>query len=472
MTTTSNQMDMAMISLDFISLRRVYETKSATPINVVRETFRRIRARGQDYVWTHLAPEEDVLAQAKELMTRDPATLPLYGLPFCVKDNIHVVGMPTTASCPAYSHYPEESATVVEKLIAAGALLIGKNTMDQFATGLVGIRSPGHPVNPFNPEYIPGGSSSGSAVAVAVGLVSFALGSDTGGSGRVPAGLNNVVGLKPTPGLISTAGMVYANRSFDCVPIFALTCADAQTVFDVAIGADAKDPCLRRDPLHVARASIPEHDFIVGIPDRNNRKFFGDQQAEHCFNRALDTIKKLGGSIQEIDFTPFTEISPMLFNGPILAERYASVGEFIESHRDEVDPVVASIIEKAKSYTAVDLVHEYYRFLTLKNAAYDELEKIDTLMVPTAGTIYKIKQVEEDPIAANANMGYYTYFANLLQLAVLAVPAGFREDGLPFGVCFIAGPQEDRALVSLGTRFQNSANEVLGATKIRMTGRV
>ncbi|MFZ3043121.1 MAG: allophanate hydrolase [Thiobacillus sp.] len=464
-------MNLTQTSLDFHSLGEAYKQRATTPVAVIREIYRRIRSRGQDYVWTHFAAEEAVIAQAEALMTRDPKTLPLYGLPFCVKDNIHVVGMPTTASCPAYSHYPDATATVVEKLISAGALLIGKNTMDQFATGLVGIRSPGHPVNPFNPEYIPGGSSSGSAVAVSAGLVSFALGSDTGGSGRVPAGLNNVVGLKPTPGLISTAGMVYANRSFDCVPVFALTCADAQTVFDVAIGADAKDPCLRRDPLHVARASIPENDFIVGIPDRNNRKFFGDQQAEHCFNRALDTIEKLGGTIREIDFTPFAEVSPMLFSGPILAERYASVGKFIENHRDEVHPVVASIIEKAKTYTAVDLVQEYYRLLALKAAAYNQLEKIDALMVPTAGTIYKIKQVEDDPVATNANMGYYTYFANLLQLAVLAVPAGFREDGLPFGVCFIAGPQEDRALVSLGTRFHDAANEVLGATNMRMTGR-
>lgn len=464
-------MNLTQRSLDFHSLGEAYKQRATTPVAVIREIYRRIRSRGQDYVWTHIAAEEAVIAQAEALMTRDQKTLPLYGLPFCVKDNIHVAGMPTTASCPAYSHYPDATATVVEKLISAGALLIGKNTMDQFATGLVGIRSPGHPVNPFNSEYIPGGSSSGSAVAVSTGLVSFALGSDTGGSGRVPAGLNNVVGLKPTPGLISTAGMVYANRSFDCVPVFALTCKDAQAVFDVAIGPDSKDPCLRRNPLHVARSSIPEKDFVVGIPDQKNRKFFGDQQADHCFNRALDTIEKLGGIVREIDFTPFADVSPMLFNGPILAERYASVGEFIESHRDEVHPVVASIIEKARSYSAVDLVKEYYRLLAMKAAAYDELEKIDALMVPTAGTIYKIKQVEEDPVAANANMGYYTYFANLLQLAVLAVPAGFREDGLPFGVCFIAGPQEDRALVSLGTRFHDAANEVLGATNMRMTGR-
>lgn len=461
MNTVTTQI---MISLDFDSLKNAYRTGTFTPVDVVREVYRRIRNRGEDFVWTCLVPEEEALVIAQALTTADPMQLPLYGLTFSVKDNIHVKGLKTTAGCPAYAHYPDKTATVVQKLLEAGAILIGKNTMDQFATGLVGIRSSGHPVNTFNPEYIPGGSSSGSAVAVAAGLVSFSLGSDTGGSGRVPAALNNIVGLKPTPGIISTAGMVYANRSFDCVPIFALTCSDAKKVFDVAIGPDPDDPFMRTNPTHVARSTFPASGFTIGIPDKLNRKFFGDLLAEKSFEHAINLIQDLGGKIREIDFSPFVATGSMVFDGPILAERLASLGDFIESHREDVHPVVCNIIDKAKAYSAVDLVNEYYRLRQLRGAAYTELKKIDALMVPTAGTIYKIKEVESDPIALNANMGYYTYFANLLQLSVLAVPAALREDGLPFGVCFIAGPQEDAALISLGDRFQKATGLGWGAT--------
>ena len=458
------------ISLDFDNLKNAYRNKLLTPLDVVREVYRRIRDRGEDFVWTCLVPEEEALAVAQALAVLDPTDLPLYGLTFAVKDNIHVKGLKTTASCPAYSHYPEKTATVVQKLLDAGAILIGKNTMDQFATGLVGIRSPGHPVNPFNSEYIPGGSSSGSAVAVSAGLVSFSLGSDTGGSGRVPAALNNIVGLKPTPGIISAAGMVYANRSFDCVPIFALTCLDAKKVFDVAVGPDPDDPFMRTNPNYVAKSKFPTSGFTIGIPDKGNRKFFGDLLAEKSFDHAINLIQDLGGEILEIDFSPFVATGSMLFDGPILAERLASLGGFIESHREEVHPVVCNIIDKAKAYSAVDLVNEYYRLRQLMSSAYTELRKVDALMVPTAGTIYKIKEVESDPVALNANMGYYTYFANLLQLSAIAVPAAFREDGLPFGVCFIAGPQEDTALISLGDRFQKATGLAPGATRVRGFG--
>ncbi|MHB1186463.1 allophanate hydrolase [Thiobacillus sp.] len=454
------------LSLDFDALDNAYRTSTLTPVDVVREVYRRIHDRGEDFVWTCLVPETQALAAAQALATRDPAQMPLYGLPFAVKDNIHVVGLKTTAGCPAYGHYPAKTAAVVKKLLDAGAILIGKNTMDQFATGLVGIRSEGYPVNSFDGEYIPGGSSSGSAVAVATGLVSFSLGSDTGGSGRIPAALNNIVGLKPTPGIISTAGMVYANRSFDCVPIFALTCLDAKQVFDVAVGPDIDDPFMRANPNYVAKSEIPVSGFTIGIPDKDNRKFFGDLLAEKSFDHAINLIKDLGGDVLEIDFSPFVAAGSMLFSGPILAERLASLGDFFESHREDIHPVVGGIIDKAKSYSAVDLVKEYYRLRQLMSAAYTELQKVDALMVPTAGTIYKIKEVESNPIALNANMGYYSYFANLLQLSALAVPAAFRDDGLPFGICFLAGPQEDSALITLGNRFQKASRLPLGATRI------
>lgn len=449
-------------SFDFETLRDKYLQGLITPVDTVKEVYRRIGERGQDFVWTCLVPESEALARAEQLADINPASLPLYGLPFCVKDNIHVQGLQTTASCAAFAHFPEQTAPVVSKLLDCGAILIGKNTMDQFATGLVGIRSEGHPVNPFNHEYIPGGSSSGSAVAVSTHLVSFALGSDTGGSGRVPAALNNIVGLKPTPGIMNTTGMVYANRSFDCMPIFALTCPDAEKVFSCALDADHNDPFMMRDLEHGKHHSFPQEGLKIGIPDKENTPFFGDDEAETSFNKAVETIKNMGAAVQEIDFSPFVEIGTMLFDGPILAERMASVGSFLESHKEDVNPVVRGIIDKAKTYTAVDLYNELHRLQHLKALAFEQLEKVDALMVPTTGTIYKIAEVEKDPVTLNKNMGHYTYFANLIGLSALAVPASIRKDKLPFGVCFIAGQKKDHSLLTLGSRWQKKTNLPFG----------
>ena len=453
---------MESMSLSISSLQAGYAEGRISPVDVVMEVYRRIDARGEDHVWTALSDRQGALENAQELLSVDSGSLPLYGIPFSVKDNIHVQGLPTTASCPGFSHYPQQSAVVVKKLIAAGAILIGKNTMDQFATGLVGVRSPGHPVNSFNPEYIPGGSSSGSGVAVAVGLVSFSLGSDTGGSGRIPAALNNIVGLKPTPGMISTKGMIYANRSFDCVPIFALTCADAKLVFDQASGVDINDPFLRA--RQQAANKVPEsfEKLVVAIPDEKNRLFFGDSLAEQCFDDAIEKAKSMGAEVKEIDFTHFVEAGKMLFDGPLLAERYSSLESFLDSNPDQVNSNVKSIVEKARQYSAVDLCKEYYRITELKELTRAVFSNIDILMVPTAGTIYRIDEVEADPVNLNTNMGYYTYYANILQLSAIAVPAAIREDGLPFGVCFLAGPQDDASLAALGGTWQQSTNLLLG----------
>ncbi|MEJ2645893.1 MAG: allophanate hydrolase [Gammaproteobacteria bacterium] len=445
---------LAELRLDFETLRAAYREGTVTPVAVIREVYRRIREARDDTAWISLVPESEAVAVAQGLEGGDVEKLPLYGLPFAIKDNIHVRGMETTAGCQAFGSYPEQTATVVIKLLDAGAVLVGKNTMDEFATGLVGIRSAKHPVNVFDPEYIPGGSSSGSAVAVASGMVSFALGSDTGGSGRIPAALNNIVGLKPTPGIISKAGMVYANRSIDCASVFALHCQDAKAVFDVALGADPTDPFMRPNPDHQSRGVLPVSDFVIGVPDRQNLTFFGDRLSEAAFGNAIETIVKLGGTVREIDFSPFAEVGSMLFQGPIVAERMASVGKFIEEHPTVVHPAVAAAIESATQYSAVDLVNEYYRLRELSAVAHAQLRKVDVLMVPTTATIYKIETVEADPITCNSRMGYYSYFANLLGLSALAVPASFRPDGLPFGVCFLAGPQADSALMDLGTRFE------------------
>ena len=450
------------LSLSFETLNECYKNGYFSVIDVVNEVFRRIDGRGNDGVWTFLLEQSDVVQRAKDLMDMDAASLPLYGIPFCVKDNIHIEGLPTTASCPSISFIPEQTASVVKRLEDAGAILIGKNTMDQFATGLVGVRSPEHPVNLFNPEYIPGGSSSGSAVAVSAGLVSFALGSDTGGSGRIPAALNNIVGIKPTPGVLSTHGMVYANRSFDCVPIFALTCADAKLVFDQASGVDINDPFLRA--RQQAANKVPEsfEKLVVAIPDEKNRLFFGDSLAEQCFDDAIEKAKSMGAEVKEIDFTHFVEAGKMLFDGPLLAERYSSLESFLDSNPDQVNSNVKSIVEKARQYSAVDLCKEYYRITELKALTRAVFSNIDILMVPTAGTIYRIDEVEADPVNLNTNMGYYTYYANILQLSAIAVPAAIREDGLPFGVCFLAGPQDDASLAALGGTWQQSTNLLLG----------
>jgi allophanate hydrolase len=442
------------LSLDLGSLASRYADGSLTPLAAISEVYRRLRARGDDHVWTYVVPEDAALQEAASLERRDKATLPLYGLPFSVKDNIHVAGLPTTAGCPAFAHVPTETATVVERARAAGAILVGKNTMDQFATGLVGIRSPGHPVNAFNPDYIPGGSSSGSAVAVAVGLVTFALGSDTGGSGRVPAALNNVVGLKPTPGILSAAGLVYANRSIDCVPIFALTCGDARAVFEALVGFDPRDPFMDGEPE-------PERgigDLRIGTVAPNQLRFFGDDRARACHDAAIARLRDMGASVTTLDFAPFRAAGEMLFNGPFLAERLASVGAFIAANRHAVHPVVAGIIDTAGNYTAVDLAREYYRLRELRTVALAELRKVDVLALPTAGTIHRIAEVEADPVNLNATMGYYTYFANLLGLSAVAVPSAIREDGLPFGMCFYGGPRQDRTVLAVAERFQDAAD--------------
>jgi allophanate hydrolase len=450
------------ISLDISSLKAGYSDGRFSPIDVVKEVYRRIDLRGEDNVWTVKIGRDAAIQRAESLVSEQSDALPLYGIPFSVKDNIHVQGLPTTAGCPSFSHFPEQTAKVVTKLLSAGAILIGKNTMDQFATGLVGIRSPGYPVNPFNSDYIPGGSSSGSGVAVSVGLVSFSLGSDTGGSGRIPAALNNIVGLKPTPGLISTHGMIYANRSFDCVPVFALTCADAWTVFEQASDVDIRDPFLRANQTCIDSIPRSLSALRIGVPDQISCKFFGDSLAEGCFNEAIVKAQSLGAHLTEVDFTHFIEAGKMLFDGPLLAERFASIAPFLEANPNEVNSNVKSIVEKAKSYSAVDLCKEYYRITELKALTRETFSSVDILMVPTAGTIYKINEVESDPINLNTNMGYYTYFANILQLSAIAVPTDIRDDGLPFGICFLGAAQQDSALAEIGELWQRSTNLALG----------
>ncbi len=461
-----------MLSLDINTLHRGYRDGTLTPEAVVTEVYRRIAARGDDHVWLHLVPEVDALAAARDLQARvpprrGPDVLSLYGLPFSVKDNLHVAGMPTTAGCPAFSHIAEQTATAIVRACDGGAILVGKTNMDQFANGLVGVRSPtGFPVNLFNPEYIPGGSSSGAGISVGAGLVSFAFGSDTGGSGRVPGAMCNVVGLKPTPGVISVAGFFYANRSFDVCPVFALTVEDACRVFEAVRGFDpADDYSLVEAAAYDISPRQPEH-FLFGVPAAADLTFFGDRVHERQYAQALERLEAMGGRKVEIDFAPFREAGRMLFDSPVLAERLVDLAGFFESRAQDMHHTTYAVTTKALGYSAADAYKAQYQLRRLKRRVDVEMDKCDVLVLPTTGTIYRIAEVEADPITLNANNGYYTYFANPMQLSAVSVPASFRGDGLPFAICFVAGAMEEGLLRGLAGRFHALSGLPAGATGV------
>lgn len=451
-------------SLDFASLIRRYRTRALRPSDVVRAAYQRIAQRGNDPVWIHLIPEADALARARALETRDrDVRLPLHGLPFAIKDNIDIAGYPTTAACPDFAYTPAQTAPVVQRLIDAGAILLGKTNLDQFATGLVGTRSPyGTCANAFDARYIAGGSSSGSAVAVATGLVSFALGTDTAGSGRVPAAFNNIVGLKPTRGVISSAGLVPACRSLDCVSIFALTGADAQAVLAVARGFDAADP-YSRPTVEPARAFNGAR-FRFGVPRTDQLRFFGDTHAATAYRDALTRLEALGGIPVTIDLAPFRTAADLLYEGPWIAERLAAIRGFFASHADAIHPVVRAVIANGERYSATDLFQAQHRLEALKRDVAGQWETVDLLALPTAGTLYTVAQVEAEPFQTNIDLGYYTNFVNLLDLAAVAVPAGLRADGLPFGISLIAPAFSDEALCRLAEVFHRQSMPRLGAT--------
>lgn len=452
-------------SLDLVSLAAAYTGSALTPSVMVRDIFAAIEAANADGnpVWISLQKEATVAAQARaiEAKRKAGAKLPLYGVPFAIKDNIDVVDLPTTAACPAYAYVPRHTAHVVRRLQDAGALLIGKTNLDQFATGLVGIRSPyGACFNPFDRRYIAGGSSSGSALAVALGLASFALGTDTAGSGRVPAAYTNVVGLKPTRGLVSMRGVVPACRSLDCVSVFALSCADAVEVLATAADYDPDDPYSRR-PQESPKYFTGDFRFL--LPRREQLEFFGDSAYAALFEAAVARLSALGGTPAEVDITPFLAAQQLLYGGPWIAERTAAFGEFIAAHPNAVHPVIRAVIESGAGYTASDAFKAQYRLAELKRAAEAVWQMGDVLVVPSVPTIYSISEVESDPIALNSRLGLYTNFVNLLDLAAIAVPVGFRPDGLPFGVTLIGPAFCDRPLAALGARLHAASCATAGA---------
>ena len=460
---------LSFLSLDLASLRTTYAAGDISPVGIVVEVFSRIRARGQDNVWIALRDEREVMAEAEMAVARRATgeNLPLYGVPFAVKDNIDVAGLPTTAACPAFSYLPTADAEVVRRLRSAGAIVIGKTNLDQFATGLVGVRSPyGAPSSVFNQDYISGGSSSGSAVAVAAGLVSFALGTDTAGSGRVPAAFNHIVGWKPTKGLLSTRGLVPACRSLDCVSVFTLNCADASVVRGVVTGFDPLDP-YSRTAAEVGRMEFPAV-FRFGVPRSSQLEFFGDVEAANLYAASIARLRALGGRPVEFDYAPFAATAALLYSGPWVAERLAAITPFADLHPEALHPVTAAIISGARGFSAVETFRAFYKLEELRRKAAAEWACMDVLLLPTTPTIYRHAEVAAEPVALNSRLGTYTNFVNLLDLSALAVPAGFRRDGLPLGVTLMAPAHGDGALLELGGRLHAALGGTLGGTTTRL----
>jgi allophanate hydrolase len=433
-----------------------------SPAQTVARSFQRIRDHNDPAIFISLRDEKDAVAEAEALTAKDAALLPLYGIPVAVKDNIDVAGLPTTAACPAYAYMPSLDATSVARLRAAGAIMIGKTNLDQFATGLVGVRSPyGIPNNPMRGDLIPGGSSSGSAVAVSTGLVPLALGTDTAGSGRVPAMLNNIVGLKPSLGLVSTAGVVPACRTLDCVSVFSLTVDDAMTALRAMAGPDGADPFSRNREL--AGVSAFPANPRLGVPRDGQLIFFGDKASEAAYGAALKRWSALGATLVGFDLEPFYETARLLYEGPWVAERYLVIRNLLASSPDAIHPVTREIAAGGARLTAADTFAALYRLQALRRIAERAFANIDALVLPTAPTVYSTAQVLANPIELNSRLGTYTNFVNLLDLCGLAVPAAIRPDDIPFGITLLAPAGQDVRLASIGRVFQADTKLTLGA---------
>jgi allophanate hydrolase len=441
-----------------------YRSGAAPPAAIVARSYARLRALDNPAIFITLRKEEDVAAEVQALMRSGDVSLPLYGIPVAVKDNIDVGGLPTTAACPAYRYQAEKDATAVARLRAAGALILGKTNLDQFATGLVGVRSPyGVPRNLFDAKLIPGGSSSGSGVAVGAGIVPLALGTDTAGSGRVPAMFNNIVGLKPSLGLASTAGVVPACRSLDCVSVFALTVDDAIDALNVIAGFDAADPFSRTRPVG-AVGPMPQG-VRLGVPHAEQRLFFNDKISAAAYDAALLRLADLGAKIVEVDLEPFYAAARLLYDGPWVAERYLTAKDLLARSPEAILPVTRQIIAAGEKATAADAFAAFYKLEACRRVRDRTFATIDALVLPTAPTIYSLDEVAADPITLNSRLGTYTNFVNLLDLCGLAVPSSIEANGRPFGVTLLAPGGDDAKLAAIGRQFHYAAGLPLGALK-------
>lgn len=431
--------------LDLASLKAFYRA-GGSPLEVIEEVIARRAVLEDRAVFIAPVADEALRQAVRGLVSAhpDPESLPLWGVPFAVKDNIDVAGLPTTAACPAFAYEPAADAFVIARLKAAGAIVIGKTNLDQFATGLNGTRSPyGAPRSVFDADFISGGSSSGSAVAVASGLCTFALGTDTAGSGRVPAMFNNLVGIKPSIGLLSATGVVPACRSLDCVSIFAGSVSDGITIRRVAEGFDQADVYSRR----MQPKTLPTTGLRVGVLTGAEREFYGNGEVERLYDRAIAMAEGLGARIVPVDYSPFRQAAELLYGGPWVAERLAAVSEFYAEHAEEMDPTVRGIIAGAENRTAVEAFEGQYRLAALRRAAEHQWALCDVLLLPTAPTTYTVADMQAEPVLRNSHLGRYTNFVNLFDCAAIAVPAGFdSRDHLPGGVTLVGPAFSDDAL--------------------------
>lgn len=446
-----------MKNLQISALLKDYSAGTQSVEAVIEQCLKQADALPAE-AWIRKLTATEVAEYVDALHDESPATKPLYGIPFVIKDNIDLAGIPTTAGCPDFEYVPEQSAHVVEQLIAAGAIPLGKTNLDQFATGLVGTRSPyGACPNSFDPDYISGGSSSGSAVAVASGCASFSLGTDTAGSGRVPAAFNNLIGLKPSKGLLSCSGVVPACKSLDCVSIFALDAADAQTVFNVVAHFDAAD-CYARE---LEQAPTTSAAWTFGVPKADQLKFFGNAEYQAAFESSLALMEKAGGAKVEIDFQPFLDAANLLYSGPWVNERYAAVGAFIEAHPDAVLETTRTIILSGLAIPAPQVFEAMYKLQAFKRITDAVMKSVDVIVTPTAGTCYTRDAVNADPIRLNTNLGFYTNYMNLLDYAAIAVPTAMTSS-VPFGITLVSFAGTDRKLLQLADRIQRQTGLTVG----------
>jgi allophanate hydrolase len=445
------------INLQLDALRNAYRDGHTTPRQLLPSLREKAAALNPDYhLFIHLLTVEELEPYLSALDERDPASLPLYGVPFAIKDNIDLAGIPTTAACPAFAYVPERSATIVEQLLALGAIPLGKTNLDQFATGLNGSRSPyGACPNSVLPEYPSGGSSAGSSLAVALGVASFALGTDTAGSGRVPAALNNLVGLKATKGLISTAGVVPACRTLDCVTTFTATAGEASQLLALTAHLDPRDEYSRNNPLwNDSSAFGTPRAFRFGVPRAQDLKFFGCPEGPLLFGDAIDQLKAMGGEAVDLDLSPFLEAARLLYEGPWVAERYSVAGKLMEQNPQAVLPVIRAVLAKAPAVTGVQTFRAHYRLQALKALCDKALEGLDCVLTPTIGRPVTLAELAAEPVLRNSELGYYTNFMNLLDYAAVAVPSGFMGNGLPWGVTLFGRAFTDQYLLSVADALQ------------------
>lgn len=459
------------MNLNISYLIESYKDNLLTPQKVIEDILKRSEEFSENKIWIHPLTLVEIKPYLDNLKDKNIDDMPLYGIPFAIKDNIDLAGIPTTAACPAFEKIPEKSAFVVQQLINAGAIPIGKTNMDQFATGLVGTRSPepwGECKNAFNKEFISGGSSSGSAVSVAIGLASFSLGTDTAGSGRVPASFNNIVGLKPSIGLLSMTGVLPACRSLDCVSIFALTTDDANKVLEQAAVYDSEDQYARKIPFdnNIRQYGIPKDGFIFAVPKPEQLEFFSNDSAKKLFEDSTKKMESLGGVKKEIDFSIFTQAAKLLYEGPWVAERYVAIEDLISKKPEALLPVINTIIGSGENKLATDAFKAEYKMQEFRSIAKNILSEVDFLMTPTTGTIYTIDEVNSDPIKLNSNLGFYTNFMNLLDCACVAAPAGFLDNALPWGISLVSTAMQDRKLLSYANKWQQYNQLALGNLNI------